>query len=84
MVVKLTSRWQSRRALPTRSDVNLHGNFDGVVDLNSEARKFELSERALNLSQIEDECLRLVKRQAENARIELAGGPDATTICDLR
>jgi two-component system, cell cycle sensor histidine kinase PleC len=45
-----------------------------------EAGKFELHERVLDLSQIEAECLRLVRGQAENRGIELTAGPAGTSI----
>ena len=45
-----------------------------------EAGKFELHEAVLNLSQIEAECLRLVRGQAENRSIELTAGPEGTSI----
>jgi signal transduction histidine kinase len=45
-----------------------------------EAGKFELHEKALDLSQIEADCLRLVRGQAENRGIELAASPGGAGI----
>ena len=45
-----------------------------------EAGKFELHERALDLSQIEAECLRLVRGQAENSGIELTASPEGALV----
>jgi hypothetical protein len=47
--VKRSQLWQSRRSLPPPSDVDLHGNFDGVVDLDP-----EIPHRALDLAVAEE------------------------------
>ena len=45
-----------------------------------EAGKFTLHESVLNLSQIEAECLRLVRGQAENRGVALSTTPEGTDI----
>ena len=45
-----------------------------------EAGKFELHERVLDLNQIEDECLRLVRGQAENRGVELVASPHGAPV----
>jgi signal transduction histidine kinase len=60
---------------------HLLGLIGNLLDWSKiEAGKFELRESVFNLSQIETECLRLVRGQAENQGIEITQCPEGADI----
>jgi signal transduction histidine kinase len=60
---------------------HLLGLIGNLLDWSKiEAGKFELRESILNISQIETECLRLIRGQAENEGIEITQCPEGAGI----